>query len=38
MLPLERCLADMVRNDQITAEIARSVANEPSSLEQYARA
>ena len=35
MLPLERCLADLVRASQITVESARAVANEASSLQMY---
>jgi twitching motility protein PilT len=35
MLPLERCLADMVRDAVITVDAARAVANEPGSLESY---
>jgi len=38
MLPLERCLADLVQSGKITIEAARAVANEPSSLAEYARA
>ena len=37
MLPLERCLADMVRSGQITLEHARGVANEQTSLTSYLR-
>jgi twitching motility protein PilT len=37
MLPLERCLADMMRSGQITEAAARAVANEASSFEQYCR-
>ena len=36
-LPLERCLADLVRAAQITPEAARAVANEPTSLDMYLR-
>ncbi len=35
MLPLERCLADLVRSGQIALEDARAVANEPASLTSY---
>jgi twitching motility protein PilT len=35
MLALERCLADMASNGQITVEDARTVANEPTSLSLY---
>ncbi|MCU1276504.1 MAG: Twitching motility protein PilT, partial [bacterium] len=35
MLPLERCLADMVRGGQITRDAAIAVANEPTSLQSY---
>ena len=37
MLPLERCLADLVQSGKITIEAARAVANEPSSLAEYTR-
>ena len=37
MLPLERCLADMVRDGRITLEHARAVANEPASFATYLR-
>ncbi len=37
MLPLERCLADMVRDGAITVDAARAIANEPASLESYLR-
>lgn len=37
MLPLERCLADMTRMGIITADVARSVANEHASLDSYLR-
>ena len=35
MLPLERCLADLVRGGQIARESAVAVANDPSSLQSY---
>ncbi|MFO0588360.1 MAG: PilT/PilU family type 4a pilus ATPase [Polyangiaceae bacterium] len=35
MLPLERCLADLVQKRQITMEEARAVANEPAALTGY---
>jgi twitching motility protein PilT len=35
MLPLERCLADLVRSGQIARESAVAVANDPSSLQSY---
>jgi twitching motility protein PilT len=37
MIPLERCLADLVRAGHITADAARAVANEPTSLDTYLR-
>jgi len=37
MIPLERCLRDLVRAGRITAETARSVAPDPASLKQYTR-
>jgi twitching motility protein PilT len=37
MLPLESCLADMVKNGTIALESARAVANEMASLESYLR-
>jgi len=37
MLPLERCLADMVRAGQITMDAARAVANDLVSLDGYAK-
>jgi twitching motility protein PilT len=35
MIPLERCLADLVQKRQITVESARAVANDPAALTQY---
>ena len=35
MIPLERCLADLVQSGAISADSARAVANEPVSLESY---
>jgi twitching motility protein PilT len=35
MIPLERCLADLVQKRQITVEAARAVANDPTALTQY---
>jgi twitching motility protein PilT len=35
MLPLERCLADLVRAGQISREDAAAVANDPASLSSY---
>jgi twitching motility protein PilT len=35
MIPLERCLADLVQKRQITIESARAVANDPAALTQY---
>jgi twitching motility protein PilT len=35
MIPLERCLADLVQNGTIALDAARAVANEPVSLESY---
>jgi twitching motility protein PilT len=35
MLPLERCLADMVRADQIDRQQAVAAANDPASLQLY---
>jgi twitching motility protein PilT len=35
MLPLERCLADLVQRRQITPEDARAVANDPAALSSY---
>jgi twitching motility protein PilT len=35
MLPLERCLADLVRADQVTREQALAAANDPASLLLY---
>jgi twitching motility protein PilT len=37
MIPLERCLADLVRAGQITPDAARAVANELASFESYSR-
>jgi twitching motility protein PilT len=37
MIPLERCLADLVRGGQISPEQARAAANEPSTLNEYLR-
>ncbi|MFO0756825.1 MAG: PilT/PilU family type 4a pilus ATPase [Byssovorax sp.] len=35
MIPLERCLSDLLSSGQITAEAARAAANEPASLSMY---
>jgi twitching motility protein PilT len=35
MIPLERCLADLVQKRQITVEAARAVANDPAALTSY---
>ncbi len=35
MLPLERCLRDLVNAGRITAEVARAAANDPESLRLY---
>lgn len=35
MLPLERCLADLVQRRQITVEAARAAANDPAGLQGY---
>ncbi len=35
MLPLERCLADLVRSGQIARESAVAIANDPTSLQSY---
>jgi twitching motility protein PilT len=35
MLPLERCLADLVRSGQITREVALAAGNDVSSLQSY---
>lgn len=35
MLPLERCLADLVQKRQVTLEDARAVANDPAVLTSY---
>ncbi len=35
MLPLERCLADMVKSGEITADVARSVANDTGTLATF---
>ena len=35
MLPLERCLSDLVQRRAITLEDARAVANDPSALGSY---
>jgi twitching motility protein PilT len=35
MIPLERCLADLVQSGTIALDTARAVANEPPSLESY---
>lgn len=35
MLPLERCLADLVQKRQITLDAARAAANEPAALSGY---
>lgn len=37
MIPLERCLADLVRAGSISTEQAKTVANEPSTLAEYLR-
>jgi twitching motility protein PilT len=35
MLPLERCLADLVQRQRVTLDAARAVANDPSALAVY---
>jgi len=35
MIPLERCLRDLVRSGKITTETANTVANDPTSLRSY---
>jgi twitching motility protein PilT len=35
MLPLERCLADLVQRQRVTLEAARAVANDPAALGSY---
>ena len=37
MLPLERCLADMIKDGAITQDAARTVLNDLASFESYTR-
>jgi twitching motility protein PilT len=37
MIPLERCLRDLVRDGKITRDVARACANDPQSLQAYLR-